>query len=761
MGNRENVSILLSNNRILPLQKSIEKKYKTLLCDEKEVFENVLFYFPKLLIISGEEEKSQIKALKENIKTQNIPILLIGNIHEQEIIREWLELGVIDYIDINTFPELLLTKIENILSLQKLQKKIFQSENELFHIKKTMHSIDDLIFELDLEGSITNYYQAHDNPDLYVSPDTFMGKKMCDFLPSHITAKFKNAMNRILVTNTPQRFEYALNIQNKMRWFDCKMNSIQDVTGKILGFTIVARNITEKKQYEENIRLSEQKYKELLESLPLKVFLKDCNSIYISCNKQYAKDLDINAEDIAGKTEFDLFAPELAKKYIENDKKVITSQETTIFEEQYIAQNEQKWAKIIKQPILDKHGNVTKIIGTYWDITEQKQLEEQLIQIEKMQSVSTLVGGIAHDFNNLLAVILGFADIIKEQINGDDTFVLRGIEKITAAGNKAKDLVSQLLIFNREGSNVNKVSIKPGDLIGEIVKSLRKTVPKTITIEENIQIGKVRINANPGQFEQLIVNLCENSCHAMKKNGGNLRITLDIEPSLPFYLQKAFDLDKKEYLKITVKDTGHGIPDAIKHRIFDPYFSTHEKTNAGLGLAIARSIMKEHQGVIHFESKQGYGTIFWLYFPVVSSKKEETSRKTSDKLIQGNNENILFIDDEELLVKLGVDMLTRLGYSVSGFTNSQKALETFKKNPEVFDLVITDQTMPGMRGDELSRKILETRPDIPIILCTGYSNILTEEEAYRIGIKKFLMKPVRKNDIAMHIRKVLCDTSKV
>ncbi len=383
---------------------------------------------------------------------------------------------------------------------------------------------------------------------------------------------------------------------------------------------------------------------------------------------------------------------------------------------------------------------------------ERKKLQDQLQHAQKMEAIGILAGGIAHDFNNILGAILGYSEMAQEQApNGS---ILRAdLDNVLLAGNRAKELVTQILAFSRKVKSEQK-PLLPQPIIKEAIKLLRSSIPTTILITQDIDNGYGMIKADPTQLHQVIVNLCTNAYQAMEEYGGTLSIGLERIVLTEDDLQDEPSLLPGPYTQLTVTDTGPGIDPVVQRHVFDPYFTTKEVgEGTGMGLAVVHGIVKNHGGMIRIHSKLGVGTSFNLFFPELSEVAKENNETVLP--IPTGNERILFIDDEAILANMGKQLLERLGYSVTATTNSLEALEMFKAQPEQFDLVVTDQTMPGMTGADLARAIFVIRQDMPIILCTGYSNAISKEKALDMGIREFAMKPMVKKDIAPLVRRVL------
>ncbi|MFT5698643.1 MAG: two-component system cell cycle sensor histidine kinase/response regulator CckA [Desulforhopalus sp.] len=397
------------------------------------------------------------------------------------------------------------------------------------------------------------------------------------------------------------------------------------------------------------------------------------------------------------------------------------------------------------------------------DITERKEteaekdkLESRLQQAQKMEAIGALAGGIAHDFNNLLSAILGFTEMAKDACEPESN-ISKDLHEVLEAGNRARDLVQQILAFSRK-DDAESFILQPATIVSDVIKILRPSLPTTIDISQDIERHIGLIVANPTQVHQILMNLCTNAFHAMERSGGKLHISLKEVVLGEDDLIHVPEVATGRFIQFKIQDSGHGIDPGIKDKIFDPYFTTKETgKGTGMGLSIVHGIVKNNGGFISVASKLGVGTTVQVYWPVIESNAQPDAIPTDESIPRGT-ERILFVDDEEILSKMAKSMLEGLGYMVTVENSSVDALLLFQETPYDFDLVITDQTMPGMTGGDMSRKMIEIRPDIPIILCTGYSTIISEDKAKTIGVKEFALKPLTKHDISTLIRKVLDNT---
>lgn len=403
--------------------------------------------------------------------------------------------------------------------------------------------------------------------------------------------------------------------------------------------------------------------------------------------------------------------------------------------------------------ILNVRGKIVEIRGYLLDITERKRLEEQLRIAQKMEAIGTLAGGIAHDFNNILGVITGYAEIILE--NTDKGSALeRRLKEILGACRRAKDLINQILNFSRQGSQERK-TLRVSPLIKETVKLLRTSLPANIEIRQNIMTANETVMADPSQIHQILLNLCTNAAHSMRERGGTLEISLAEIHLDEGTVAKTPGLSAGAYVVITVTDTGYGIPKSIQEKIFDPFFTTKKPgEGTGMGLAVVHGIVKQHGGAIYVQSEEGKGASFQVLLPQTGLMDETASSDDALNLPMGEG-RILFVDDEKALVDIGREMLESLGYEVVARTSSVEALEAFRFQPDKFDLILTDQNMPNLSGMELAEKALHVRPDVPVILCTGFSEIVSHGKVRDLGIKEIVMKPILKRQLAESIHRVL------
>lgn len=414
-------------------------------------------------------------------------------------------------------------------------------------------------------------------------------------------------------------------------------------------------------------------------------------------------------------------------------------------------------------PIFDHENNLAGVVLVFHEISDQKraeaekqELEAQLRQVHKMDAIGTLAGGVAHDFNNILAAILGYSEMALDDIP-ENSPVRYQVEQVIKAGNRAKELVKQILAFSRKEVQ-GQVSVQIQLIVDEALKLLRSSIPTSVNIITNIDPTCGNILADPTHIHQVVMNLCTNAAHAMDENGGELKVELISTELKNEDLLKKPELKPGPYIQLSVKDTGVGIGQSDLDRIFDPYFTTKEfGKGTGMGLSVVLGIVKGFGGMIEVDSMLGKGTAFTVFFPKVAGQIKAENEEIAP--LPTGKERILVVDDEQSMVDLTKKRVERLGYQVTAKTSSREALELFRSQPDAFNIVISDQTMPDLTGDKLAKKIMEIRPDIPIIICSGYSSKMDAEKANYIGISAFIMKPVDRVELAETIRRVLEKTT--
>lgn len=683
-------------------------------------------------------------------------------------------------------PEFLKRRIEESLDLAERHKGDLETANQRLRQEIQEHekaeealraserryrtlfdSADDAIFILE-NGKIVDCNEA--TLRLFGgSREDILGKSPEDLSPPRQPGgedTQKRAMETYrLVYNgeNPERFEWVhCKLDSTPFFAEVGLNRLDLGGGKHLQ--AIVRDITEKKEAERALSESEFRFRTFYNSNPEGVVLLDFEGHILDVNKALVAMSGYAASEIVNR-HFTEFVPETYHPATGRAIRLI---------EQGITQKDPSEIALIRKdglpfPVSIKGWRITDeesrpvALGVFVrDLTKEKHLveekaalEKQLLQSQKVEAIGTLAGGIAHDFNNILGGIIGYAELaLLDEPSDAGARTREYLGRVLDAGRRAKDLVQQILRFSRPNeAAMTTITVTP--LIKESVKLLRSILPKTIQIEQRLDVEIDTISGDPTQIHQVIMNLCTNAYHAMRVDGGVLTLSLK-NVSLPAPREgMSMKVPPGEYLQLGIADTGCGIAPQLAGKVFDPYFTTKEGSEgSGLGLSVTLGIVKGHNGLIEMESALGKGTRFDIYFPVARSKPRE-EKSPAAALPVGHQETVLVVDDELFFLDVVRETLEHLGYRVRAYSSSLKALEVFKEDPKGFDLMVTDQTMPEMTGVQLIAEIRKIHRTMPVLLCTGYSETVTEQTAGYYGITRFLMKPVSAKDLAWSVHEAL------
>ncbi len=626
-----------------------------------------------------------------------------------------------------------------------------------------LENITEGYFEADLSGNLTFFNDSLCEISGFPR-EQLMGMSNRAYMNAEDAKRVFQAFNKVYETGEPIKglaFELLEKKDMSRRYLETSVSLITDESGKPTGFRGVLKDVTDRIQAEAALKDSEQKLRNIVEHSNELFYLHgiDHRLIYVSpqCMDYFGytqEEMKVKWMDLMTDNPVNEAGYALTQKAIQTGRR----------QDPYLLEGRKKdgstlWLQIDESPVTDEKGSVLFMAGAARDITKQRLAEEekerlefQLRQSQKMEAIGTLSGGIAHDFNNMLAIILGNAELAIEDIPGWNPGHGK-LKEIRSTCLRAKDVVQQLLAFSRK-TQVSKQPIQIDSVVKDTLRLLRASIPANIEIRTHIDEGIRTILGDATQINQVLINLCTNARDSMPE-GGLLKVT--VTNTAPENGEK--QRFGEGHVKLTVTDTGSGISPKDLNRIFDPYFTTKAfGKGTGMGLAVVHGIVKAHGGMIQVKSEPGQGSTFEVFFP--ATEQAPALKIQDDASIPEGTERILFVDDEDLIADLNHSILERLGYQVTSTTRSTEALEIFRNKPNQFDLVITDMSMPKMTGDQLIKELLKIRPDIPILLCTGYSERITEEKAQELGIRAYAQKPLELKKLAKTVRSVLDEPKK-
>lgn len=545
----------------------------------------------------------------------------------------------------------------------------------------------------------------------------------------------------------------------EIRWMHFNNSGIFDSQGNLLEIQSVGRDITDRKYAEEKERASRGFLVNILNNIGDPVFVKDDQHRLTVVNNAFCSTFGKPRGEIIGKTLVEDVPPNEQDHFLKIDRQVIRDGKENVCEETLTVQGSKSLTILTKKSLYVADNGEKFLVGVIRDITERKEAEEernklttQLHQSQKMESIGNLAGGIAHEFNNMLAIIMGNNELIMEELP-QGSLARESSEEIRIAGIRARDVVKQLLTFSRQDDAIKKV-MDLTSIVQESMKLLRSSIPVNIKIEQSLSADTYSIMGNGTQINQLIINLCNNAVDALPENGGRITIELLNETIEIQQTKNQTKLNPGQYAKLIVSDNGMGMDTEILDRVFEPYFTTKNVgEGTGIGMAVVHGIVERHGGAIIADSKPGRGSAFTIFLPAYDGPPEQETDEQD--ILPIGDEYILYVDDETSIAKIGKRLLGGLGYRADSTTDPEKALAMVRKDPNKFDLLITDMAMPNMTGDQLVIEILKIRQDMPTIICTGYSAKISEKEAANIGVRSFIMKPINKSELATTVRKVL------
>lgn len=623
-----------------------------------------------------------------------------------------------------------------------------------------------MILIMDIEGRISRINPFMENITGYKEAEV-KGKDWFDtFLPpadhTELRTMFRDAIAGIGVSEKINSIVTKDGRELVVEWYS---KTLKDTNGVIIGLLSAGIDISERKVAEKALQESESTFRKLFEDSSDPILLINDSGVFVECNQAALDLLKMTKEQFIFLSPAKI-SPQLQPDGRRSDEAALEmiaiahSKGKCRFD--WTCINSEKVEFIVEVSLIPITIKGEKMFHASWrDITDRKRaeaerldLEAQLRQKYKMEAVGVMAGGMAHNFNNNLSIILGNLELTKMKLS-PQSHLGEYLDNARTAILRSRDLIKQIMIYSRK----DKQHLAPLELsstIGKFNALLKSTIPSSVTLQQTIHPDSCKTNilANVSQIQEILLNLCNNAVHAMDEQG-KLTINLETVELKQQQIPAHCSCTPGFYLHLSVQDTGCGIAPEIQDKIFDPFFTTKEvHEGTGMGLSTVQGIMEQLQGIIAVESHVGQGTTFHLYFTPIDATVEASPAETPTDLPQGT-EHILFVDDDEMLATIAHQMLSAKGYQVTMMTDSQQALKLFSANADNFHLVITDQTMPGITGKELILAIKQQRPDIPTIICTGYSSKVDENEARKLGINAFLMKPLTLPELLQTVRWVL------
>ena len=678
-------------------------------------------------------------------------------------------------------------------ALKESRQAVLMEANAKAELDGILDRTPDIIFKLDTSGKITFINRAITNYGY--SQDKIMGQNMMDFIHPDDRGKIARSFRekrtesgsfhpvkarmlpaqggedssdkiRILPTHgeppasvdPKKEIIFLVNMEaiySNRQPHNNETNS-EDL---YLGVQGIARDITKEEIYQNQLL----RFAAVIEQTDEEVVITDNLSVIQYVNPSFEKNTGFHKNEVVGQK------PSIFKSGL-HDLRFYSELWWTILSKRIWKgefKNRCKNGDIIIcdasiSPILDSEGDISAFVSIRRDITEKVKVEQQMVQSQKMEAIGTLAGGIAHDFNNILAGILGYSQLVQEELDESncDAKTKEKMARVIKASLRARDLVAQILAFSRSGQE-EPSPIKVSLVAKEVLHLLRASLPSFIKIEQSLY-SESRVMASPTSIHQIFMNLCTNAKDSMVENGGTLYLKLEDHTLEAKDVAGHDDVSPGDFLLVSVKDTGQGMEKAVMERILEPFFTTKPKgKGTGMGLSVVHGIVKSLHGFIDIESSQGQGAEFRIFLPICDRKKDQnqnvqgTRQPVHDKTSCEGDEKILFVDDDTVLAEMNKDSLESYGYDVTIFSDSSDALEHFRQNDKKYHIVISDITMPGMTGDILVEQLRLINPEIPVIICTGFSERINSDKAEKMGVNAMLYKPILAKDMVATIRKVL------
>ena len=755
----------------------------------------VIFVSPSIVDIMGLSDPMIFETWFENLHPDDREKVVEANIrgfetgkfdeifriyHPQKEEIRWLHVVSTSTGGKNGQPMHVMGLILDVTEAKKAEEALMES-NERF--KSICETSPDLVYQHDLEGRITYFSNLLESMFGYLFEEV-RGKSFTEFISPGTLPSALEGLKILLAGMPVTNLEFEVRKKDG-QYLQCEVNSAPLIINeKLVGIQGILRDISVRKKTQadleqygsslvtmvtartKELQESESRYRKIVEEMPEMVcrFLPDGTVTFANdaCNKYMGGEPD----KLIGKHFFQWISSKEEADTIEKKFKSTSKKPYPLFpsKQMLLADGSIRWIQWSCHPLLHNSGSLSEYQAIGQDITAERIVRKEKTKLnkwhrrsQKLEALGTLSAGIAHDFNNIMAVILGNVQLAMDDIS-EGSRTRNNLDEIYDSCLRAKNMVKQILTFSREGDQeLRPLSLVP--VVKESIKFLSSTIPSTIEIRADIHDPDF-VNADPTQIGQIVMNLGANAAHAMGGGPGNLDISLQNRTIGHNHKDRYRVSDEGEYVKLKVRDTGCGMSPEVMSRIFNPYFTTKEEGDGtGMGLAVVHGIVENHDGAVWVDSKPGKGSTFHMLFPAVEADGFEVKIDHPQPVLKGT-ERILVVDDEKALLETEIAMLERLGYKVTGTTSPMEALKTFRKQPDHFDLIYTDMTMPGMTGLTLAKKLMEIRPHVPVILYSGHRVPANNNEIVKSGIKAFLTKPVILEDIAATIKEVLEDAKR-
>lgn len=712
-------------------------------------------------------------------ETPDIPLVIVSGTGTVRDAMELLHLGAWDYVvkpveDVESFDILIRRALEKALLIREnrryrdhLEELVREQTEELrrseARYRRLLESVTSYLYTVVVRENLseTTVHGPGCEAVTGFTSDEFAADLQLWYRMVHQADRsMVLAMaNRIFSEIDPVTFEHRIHHKDgTLRWIRNTLVPHRTATGELVSYDGIVVDITEAKEAQEEIERIGNRNQLILESVGDGIFGLDLDGKVLFINRAAADFLGYEKDELIGKDLHMLIhmRKENGAPYDKGECPVCKTFEDgtprSITDEVFWRKNGTSFpVEYSSTPIMENGSSIGAVV-TFKNVADRQKVERQLQQAEKMEAIGTLAGGIAHDFNNILSSIFGFTEIAKSKFGtGED--LRKDLDEVLQAGLRARDLVKHILLFSRQ-VDIKRAPVMITPLVKECLKFLRASVPSTIEILRDIAASKAAVVADPTEIHQILMNLCTNAAHAMAEKGGTLSVRLREVAITSKKILPDQKLKPGCYFQLTVADTGHGISPELVDRIFEPFFTTKMRgEGTGLGLSIVHGIVKKLNGAVSVESDIGKGTTFHVWLPL----HEEAAAKvrSTDMPSGGGKGKILFVDDENNIVITAKKLLENLGYTVIATLSPFHALEMVKSREQRFDLVITDLTMPKMTGIELSKQLLAIEPDLPVILCTGFSATISQEILEKVGIREVIMKPMITSELAKKIGDVL------